>query len=149
MGVSLALLALALFLPSGKAILAQVDITEKVRNNTPLARTISDFCASYCQGNKREGRLRTVTIRPMGNGRYRCTMAADLRNWQEMDEPFNLTVFDWTVEVRAEGLLDAATCTVVVDSVTLENDPHGLLAGALENPKGRRYQVPNCKRLLP
>jgi hypothetical protein len=140
---------LALFLPLGKGLFAQVDITEKVRRYTPLARTISDFCASYCQGNKREGHLRAVTIRPMGNGRYRCTMAADLRNWQEMDEPFNLTVFDWTVEVRAEGLLDAGTCTVVVDSVAIDNDPYGLLAGALPDLKGRRYQVPNCKRLLP
>jgi hypothetical protein len=76
-------------------------------------------------------------------------MTADLRNWQELDEPFNVTVFDWTVRVRTEALLDASTCTVVIDSVTVDNDPYGLLAGILGDPKGRKYEVSNCKKVLP
>jgi hypothetical protein len=142
-------LSLALFLPLGNGVLAQVDITEKVRSNTPLPQTIKDFCATYCQGNKREGHLRSVTVRPIGNGRYRGSMTADLRNWQEMDAPFNMTVFDWTVRVRTEALLDASTCIVVIDSVSVDNDPSGLLSGVLGDPKGRKVQVSNCKRLLP
>jgi hypothetical protein len=126
-----------------------VDITERVRSHTPLHQTVRDFCETYCQGNKREGKLRSVSIRPAGNGRYRGAMTADLRNWQEMEEPFNVTVFDWTVRVRAEGLLDVSTCTVVVDSVTVENDPYDLLSGILGDPKGRKVQVPNCRKLLP
>ncbi|MHC1744475.1 MAG: hypothetical protein AB9873_15800 [Syntrophobacteraceae bacterium] len=128
---------------------AQVDVTDKVRKNTPLAQKIRDFCADYCQGNKREGRLGSVTLRPLGNGRFRGVMTADLRNWQEMEEPLSVTVFDWTVRVRAEGVLDSASCTFVVETVTVHNDPYGLLEGVLDNPKGQRVQVANCRRLLP
>lgn len=146
----LALAALSvLYVAVPNGAYAQVDVTEKVQKNTPLARKIQEFCTAYCQGNKREGHLRVVTLRSLGNGRYRGVMTADLRNCQELEEPFPVTVFDWTVGVRAEGVLDASTCTFVVDSVTFHNDPYGLLAGALENPKGQKVQVANCRRLLP
>lgn len=147
--LALVFLSLALFIPWGNEARAQVDITEKIRRSTPLPQTIRDFCATYCQGNKREGHLRSVTVRPIGNGRYRGAMTADLRNWQEMDEPFNVTVFDWTVRVRTEALLDAATCTAVIESVAVDNDPSGLLSGILGDPKGRKVQVSNCKGFLP
>ncbi len=144
LAVSLVFLAL---IPSGA--FAQEDITDKVRKNTPLARKIQDFCAAYCQGNKREGHLRAVSLRSLGNGRFRGVMTADLRNCQEMEEPFPVTVFDWTVRVRAEGVLDSSTCIFVVDAVTFHNDPYGLLEGALEDPKGQKVPVANCRRLLP
>jgi len=129
--------------------LAQTDITEKVRRNTPLNQTIQDFCDSYCQGNQREGHLTSVTLQPVGGGRYRGTMIADLRNWQEMDEPLNVTVFDWTVRIRAEGILDASTCTAVIESVTVDDDISGVISGLLDEHKGQKHSVPNCKRILP
>jgi len=76
-------------------------------------------------------------------------MIADLRNWQEMDEPLNVTVFDWTVRIRAEGILDASTCMAVIDSVAVENDIYGVISGLLEEHKGQKHLVPNCKRVLP
>jgi hypothetical protein len=142
-------LALTAALGTLSHVQAQVDITERVRRNTPLSQTIHDFCATYCQGNKREGRLMTVTLRLSGQNRYRGVMTADLRNCQELDEPFNVTVFDWTIRVRTEGLLDISTCTFVVESVTVDDDPHGLLAGVFGDPRGRKVQIPNCRRLLP
>ena len=126
-----------------------VDITEKVRRNTVLERTIMDFCAEYCQGNGREGHLISMTVQPVGKGWYRAAMTAELRNRQEAGEPFNVTIFDWVVRVRAEGLLDSGTCMATIDSVTVDNDIYGVLSGILNGQKGRKYQVPNCKRLLP
>jgi hypothetical protein len=140
---------LALFLFWANGVHAQVDITEKVRRNTALDKTISDFCASYCQGNRREGHLRAVIVKPIGNGRYRAAMTAELRNWQDVDEPFNVTIYDWIVKVRAEGLLDANTCMVIIDSVTVDNDIYGIFSDILDEHKGQKVQITNCKRLLP
>jgi hypothetical protein len=128
---------------------AQVDITEKVRRNTVLDKEIKDFCANYCQGNRREGHLTAVTVQSIGNGRYRGAMTADLRNWQETGEPFNVTIYDWVVRVRTEGLLDSSTCMVTIDSVTVDNDIYGIFSGILDGQKGQKYQISNCKRLLP
>jgi len=129
--------------------LAQTDITEKVRRHTSLNQTIQDFCDSYCQGNQREGHLTSVVLQPIGGGRYRGSLTADLRNWQEMDEPLNVTVFDWTVRIRAEGVLHASTCTAVIESVTVDDDISGVISGLLDEHKGQKHTVPNCKRILP
>jgi hypothetical protein len=128
---------------------AQMDITEKVRRNTVLDRTIRDFCSEYCQGNGREGRLISATVQPIGKGRYRAAMTAELLNRQEAGEPFNVTIFDWSVRVRAEGVLDSSTCVATVDSLIVDNDVYGILSGVLDGQKGRKYQIPNCQRLLP
>ena len=65
---------------------AQVDITDKVRRNTMFDKQIDELCASYCQGNGREGHLTSVTVKPIGNGRYRGAITAELRNRQEAGE---------------------------------------------------------------
>jgi hypothetical protein len=140
-------LVLLTFVANG--VHAQVDITEKVRRNTVLDKEIKDFCANYCQGNRREGHLTAVTVQSIGNGRYRGAMTADLRNWQETGEPFNVTIYDWVVRVRTEGLLDSSTCMVTIDSVTVDNDIYGIFSGILDGLRGRKYQISNCKRLLP
>lgn len=145
----LVVLCLVLLVSVVNGVHAQVDITEKVRRNTELGKKIKDFCANHCQGNRREGRLTTVTVQSIGSGRYRGVMTAELRNWQETDEPFNVTIYDWVVRVRTEGLLDSSTCTVTIDSVTVDNDIYGILSGILDGQKGQKYQISNCKRLLP
>jgi hypothetical protein len=142
-------IVLALFMSSASGVHAQVDVTEKVRRYTALDKAIGDFCASYCQGNRREGRLTAVTVKPIGNGRYRGTMTAELRNRQDAGEPFNVTIYDWIVKVRAEALLDESSCMVVIDSVTVDNDMYGILSGVLDEQKGQKHQISNCKRLLP
>ncbi len=147
--VGLAALSLVLVMLTVSGALAQTDITDKVRRHTSLSQTIQDFCDSYCQGNQREGHLMSVVLQPTGGNRYRGSLIADLRNWQEMDEPFNVTVFDWTVRIRAEGVLDAATCTAVIESVTVDNDIYGVFSGLLDEHKGQKHAVPNCKRILP
>jgi hypothetical protein len=141
--------ALALIVPWAGGVHAQMDVTEKVRRNTALDKTISDFCDSYCQGNRREGHLTAVTVKPIGNGRYRAAITAELRNRQDAGEPFNVTLYDWIVKVRTEGLLDANTCIVIIDSVTVDNDIHGIFSGILDEYKGQKVQISNCKRLLP
>jgi hypothetical protein len=146
---SIGVLALALLMSWAGGVHAQADVTAKVRRNTALDKQISDFCANYCQGNMREGRLTAVTVKPIGNGRYRGAMTAELRNRQDAGEPFNVTIYDWLVKVRAEVLLDASTCVAMVDSVTVDNDIYGIFSGILDEQKGRKYQISNCKRLLP
>jgi hypothetical protein len=138
-----------LFMSWTSGVHAQVDVTAKVRRNTALDKHISDFCASYCQGNRREGHLTAATVKPIGNGRYRGAMTAELRNRQDAGEPFNVTIYDWIVVVRTEVLLDANTCVAIIDSVTIDNDTYGIFSGMLDEQKGRRYQVSNCKKLLP
>lgn len=145
----LVVFSLALFIFLASEVPAQVDVTEKVRKNTALDEKIRDFCASYCQGNRSEGHLVTVTAQPIGNGRYRGVMVAELRNWQETGDPFNLTIFDWIVRVRTEALIDGGTCTAVIDSVTVDNDMYGVFSNIVGDQKGQKYQIPNCKRILP
>lgn len=143
------LLACLLVLASLATGHAQVDVTEKVRTHTPLGQKVREFCATYCQGNRREGRLLDATLKPLGKDRYHAVMTASLRNCQEMEDPLPMTLFDWTIRVRAQGVLDASTCTLVVDSVTVDHDPYGLVAEALGDPRGQKIQVAHCRRLLP
>lgn len=144
-----AVLCLVVLILPFSAGLAQVDITERVLRVTSLNRAIQDFCASYCQGNESEGRIASVVVEPVKGGRYRGVTVVDLRNRQEMGNPFNVTVFDWTVRVHAEGLLNADTCTVVIDSITVENDVYGLISSLLEQYRGNTYPIPNCRKILP
>jgi hypothetical protein len=145
----LAVFCLVILVSSADRVHAQVDITEKVQKYTVLDKKIKDFCANYCQGNRREGHLTGVTLQLIGNGRYRGVMTAELRNWQEAGEPFDVTIYDWDVRVRAEGLLDSSTCMATIDSVTVDNDIGGILSGILDEQKGQKYEISNCKRLLP
>ncbi len=143
------MIIVALFVSAANVVQSQVDITERVRRNTPLEQNIRSFCESHCQGNRREGHLTAVTVRPIGNGRYRGAMTAELRNWQEAGDPFNVTVYDWVIQVRTEGLLDSNTCIVIIDSVTVDNDIYGIFADILADQRGKKYQIANCRRLLP
>ncbi len=90
-----------------------------------------------------------ATLKPLGLERYHAVVTASLRNCQEVEEPLPMTLFDWTILVRAQGVLDATTCTFVVDSVNVDHDPYGLIAGVVGDPRGQRFQVAHCRRLLP
>ena len=52
-----------------------------------------------------------------------------------------MTIFDWSVRVRAEGVLDSSTCVATVDSLIVDNDVYGVLSGVLDGAE--RPEVPD------
>jgi hypothetical protein len=38
---------------------------------------------------------------------------------------------------------------VIIDSVAVDNDIYGIFSEILDEYKGQKYQISNCKRLLP
>ena len=55
-----------------------------------------------------------------------------------------LTLFDFTIVVIAEGVLDEKTCKLRVNNVEVENDHIGLSSLA-RREEGKVYDLANCK----
>lgn len=154
-GVALTLMLLTLAARFAFAERA-IDITDRIRARPDLVAKLDAACARFCQGNRREARLRRVTVLPLGGERFRVEGEASLRSRHVQTVPAGLggllgsevTLFDHTAQVRARGLLDAARCRLKVEAVVLENDQLGL-SRFLEGAVGRIEHIERCRELLP
>ena len=129
------------------------DITQQVINQTDLDEEISQACLDYCQGNRRHGLLTRVLVNRSGTETFKVRGEANFRNYHFQDslEVFGqriggLTLFDYTIVVIAEGVLDEQTCNFRVDNVNVENDQIGLSSLA-RREEGKIYYIDNCKKL--
>ncbi|MCS7268310.1 MAG: hypothetical protein N2038_03000 [Geminicoccaceae bacterium] len=133
-----------------------IDITERVKARPDLVGKLEAACARWCRGNRREAALRRVTALPLGGDRFRIEGEASLRSRHVQLVPAGLggllgpevTFFDHTVLVRGRGTLDAASCRLRVEAVTLEGDRLGL-GRLLESAVGRSERIERCRELLP
>jgi hypothetical protein len=118
-----------LLLPLGQAALAApvqaVDLTALVKQETDLDERIARACRDHCQGNRREGRLTTVSVVRTGAHHYDVQAQAALVNRQYQDPPRVLgrrvgggvEVFSYTIDVEASGTLDDRTCQLRIDRI--------------------------------
>ncbi|MCS6778282.1 MAG: hypothetical protein NZ555_01075 [Geminicoccaceae bacterium] len=149
-------LACCALLASAASPAEPVDVTARVAARPDLAGRLADACARVCQGNRREARLRRVTVFPLGGDRWRVEGEAALRNRQVQAVPAGLgglvgrelTLFDHTAIVRGRGILDAASCRLTVEAVGLEGDRVGL-GRLLDGAVGRVERIERCRELLP
>lgn len=128
------------------------DITQQVKNQTDLDKEIAQACLDYCQGNQRRGLLTRVLVNRSGTETFKVRGEANFRNYHFQDsmEIFGqriggLTLFDYTVVIIAEGVLNEKTCKFRVDNVNVENDQIGLSSLA-RREEGKVYAIENCKR---
>ncbi len=129
------------------------DITQQVITETDLDEEIAQACRDYCQGNRRHGLLARALVTRSGPETFKVRGEANFRNYhfQESLEVFGqriegLTLFDYTVVVIAEGVLDEKTCNLRVDKVTVENDQIGLSSLA-RREEGKIHSIDNCKKI--
>ena len=144
---------IALFLMTAPVTSWAKDITQQVITQTNLDEEIALACRDYCQGNRRHGLLTRVLINRSGPETFKVRGEANFRNYHFQDsmEVFGqsiggLTLFDYTIVVIAEGVLDEKTCKLRVDKVTVENDQIGL--GSLaRREEGKIHSIDNCKKM--
>lgn len=141
------LIALGVFAHAGDA--AETVITALVVKHSELAQKIEQACQEYCQGNRRKGTLRRVTIRPLGGGRYAVRAWGDLRNHEVVDtgDGGGFTLYDYTIQAEARATLKAATCELTIDEIVIHDDPFGL--GQLTRQlQGHVYKVHDCRQFI-
>ena len=79
-------------------------ITALVVKHSELAQKMEQACQEYCQGNRRQGTVQRVTIRPLGKGRYAVRGWGDLRNHEVLDTGSgDFTLYDYTVRAEAHA----------------------------------------------
>lgn len=144
---------IALFLMTAPVTSWAKDITQQVINQTEFDEEVAQACLDYCQGNRRHGVLTRVLIDRSGTQTFKLRGEANFRNYhfQESLEVFGqliggVTLFDYTVVIIAEGVLDEKTCKFRVDKVMVENDQVGLSSLA-QREEGKVYFIDNCKSL--
>jgi len=128
------------------------DITQQVINQTDLDEKITLACLNQCQGNRRQGSLTRVTINRSGAQNFEVQGEAKFRNYHFQEDLVVLgqrieggfTLFDYTIVIIAEGLLDEKTCKLRVSNVKVENDQIGLSSLA-RREEGKVYDLTNCK----
>lgn len=128
--------------------LADTDITRIVINTTDLDDKIRNTCNRYCQGNKKKGILRRVTIRPLGNDIYKVSMWSDFINkhWLRILHG-GFYSYDWTINVNAEGELNRGSCVITVNRINVDPDRFGL-GNLAKREEGRQHVIQNCKRFI-
>ena len=130
---------------------AAKDIKEQVMKETVLDEQIRAFCALRCVGNERQGKLKSLTIDPVGKDRYYVFGRAALRNREVMKNPFEYVVFDHTVYISSRGTLDSETCLLKVEDAKVDNDYHGIFTEMLRSESdviGKTFKVPDCRRFI-
>lgn len=143
---------IALFLMTAPVASWAKDITQQVISQTDLDEKIAQACLEQCQGNRRRGSLTRVIINRSGAQTFEVRGEASFRNYHFQDNLVvlgqriegGLTLFDYTIVVIAEGVLDEKTCKLRVNNVKVENDQIGL--GSLaRREEGKVYDLTNCK----
>lgn len=134
---------------------AGLDLTERVRTETPLAEQIAAACARYCQGNRRAGTLRRVAAERLDARHVAISGEAVLRSRHVQETPPllagalgpSLVLFDHALIVAADGVLDLSSCRLELRRLRVVNDHLGL-ADRIRARLAGPHTVPDCARLM-
>jgi hypothetical protein len=121
------------------------DVTAAVAAETQLDELVTQLCRDYCQGNRRQGRLRRVTVGKLDASRYLVRVDVALRNLQDSPLGADFVLYDYTLAATGEGTLDTTDCKLRVDRIVVHDDPLGLQS--LAQPEvGKVHVVDRCRR---
>ncbi len=124
------------------------DITAKVIKDTELDERITLFCEMYCVGNKKEGTLKSITVKKTDDYDYTVFGKAALRNRQVTGD---YTLYDKTIFVNSSGSLNPESCELRVEDVKVENDFRNIVTNLIKSNSdviGKVITVPDCKSFL-
>jgi len=129
---------------------ANVDLTSRVVSETDLDERIVGLCAKYCQGNRRAGRLRNISISKRDSHSFYVTAHTSLKNHHHQDTLIGggFAVYEFTIDVRANGVLMLSTCMLTINQITVVNDVTGLLSGLADSQEGKSHRIDNCAHLV-
>ena len=125
------------------------DVTAQVIRETDLDERVAEACRKYCQGNRRKGWLKQITVVRIDQQTFKVRADASLRNrqYQDLSIGGGIQVYSYTIDVEAYGTLDARSCDLRVDRIKIINDRLGL--GRLaRGQEGAVHKVANCHRFL-
>ncbi len=140
----------ATLLCAGSAAADWHDATQVVREHTNLADQIADACRRHCQGNRSEGKLRSLRTKYLTNDLYAVVADATLLNKHNTGSLFGIgggVGYSHSVEIEAHGTLDASTCLLRIDRIAVRNDRYGL-SNLARGEEGKEYRIDNCKRFV-
>jgi hypothetical protein len=121
------------------------DVTTAVAAETRLDELVAQLCRDYCQGNRRQGRLRRVTVGKLDPDRFVVRVDVALRNVQDSPLGGGFVLYDYTLAATGEGTLRKSDCTLRVDRVVVHDDPLGLQSLA-RSEVGKTHVVDGCRR---
>ncbi len=124
------------------------DIKKKVIKETQLDEQIELFCNEYCQGNKKKGYLKSITLDKINPDNYRVVGRAAL---QSKHVYANYVVYNHTVIINTFGTLNPNSCELRVDEIFVQNDFNNIFTKLIQNQSdiiGRKESVPDCKKFL-
>ncbi len=124
------------------------DITAKVIKDTELDERISLFCEAYCVGNKKEGTIKSITVKKTDDDDYKVFGKAALRNRQVTGD---YTLYDKIIFVNSIGILNPESCELRVEDVSVENDFQNIVTNLIKSNSdviGKVIVVPDCKSYL-
>jgi hypothetical protein len=131
------------------------DVTAQVVQDTDLDDRIVTACQEHCRGNRREGKLKRITVERSGEHSFTVRADASLRNREYQDLPKvmgrrvggGVEVYSYTIDLEAYGTLDEQTCNLRIDRIKVVNDRFGL--GRLaQGHEGKVHNIANCHRFL-
>lgn len=134
---------------------AEHDVTALVKRETDLDEKIADACRQHCQGNRRKGELKRITVARSGPSYFIVRAAATLVNRQYQKPPKvfghkvggGVQVYSYTIDVEARGTLDDRTCDLRIERIHVKNDRFGL--GRLaKREEGKVHRIKNCRRFV-
>lgn len=141
------LISLILIFTSVNAVFAK-DIKEIVEIETQLDEQIELFCEEYCQGNKKNGYIKSISINKINSTNYRVVGRAALQSKQVYR---NYVLYDHTVIINTFGTLDSKSCEIRVDEVFVQNDFNDIFTNLIISQSdiiGKKEVVPGCKKFL-
>ena len=140
------LLLVGMLLASLPARADWTDVTAIVRAETDLATQIAEACNRHCRGNRREGKLRWIRVKPASDGLYQVLARADPMNHHNTGAILGIgggVGYSHTVDVQALATLDPSSCVLRIDRIDVVNDRYGL-SGLARREEGRQHTIAHC-----
>ena len=124
------------------------DIKNKVIKETDIEDQIQEFCNEYCQGNKRKGYLKSLTMNQIADTKYNVVARVALRSKHVYKD---VIIYNHTVLVNTFGTLNSENCELEVNEMYVQNDFRDIFTQLLkENTDviGRKEIIQDCRKFL-
>ena len=124
------------------------DIRDRVIKETDIEDQIQEFCNEYCQGNKRKGYLKSLTINQIAETKYNVVARVALRSKHLYKD---VLIYNHTVIVNTFGTLNSENCELEVNELYVQNDFRDIFTQLLKGNTdviGKKEIIRDCHKFL-
>lgn len=124
------------------------DIKDKVIKQSNIDQQIQTFCSEYCQGNKRKGYLKSLSLDQIDSNKYNVTGRVALQSKHVIKE---VVIYDHTVLINTFGTLNSKNCELQVNNIFVQNDFNNIFNNLIEEQTdivGRKEIIQDCNKFI-